>query len=200
MRQASSALFFPIFKKERSRLAPKQNITIGVSFGASRDLSFLKMEKNNAEDACRICFPQPNNGVLTFGKTVNAKFKHAINAVPESEQEEGKGGRISIILWGNTTTMVDKEYETAPTVTEVVPAKVEEATTVIEEKKDATENGKKEEKKELTPRQKRRIEKRRAQRKAWQQKRKEAQAAKKAAKTASHSGDERSVDGEVIEA
>jgi hypothetical protein len=74
--------------------AKTQNITVGVSFGATRELAFLRAD--NSANPCRIYFPQTNNGVFTFGRDVNIHWKHGINAVLE---HDGKG-RISIILWG----------------------------------------------------------------------------------------------------
>jgi len=80
--------------------AKSQNITVGVSFGAMRELAFLHAAspQNDGQEKMKLYFPQQNNGVFTFGRDVNIKFKHGINALPEEEQD-GKG-RISIILWG----------------------------------------------------------------------------------------------------
>jgi len=44
--------------------------------------------------------------VFTFGKDVNINWKHGVNALPKNEQN-GKG-RISIILWGLVTDVVDE--------------------------------------------------------------------------------------------
>ena len=52
-------------------------------------------------------FPQPNNGVLSFGRDVNIRWKHGINALP-AEEQDGKG-RISIILWGLVKDVVEEE-------------------------------------------------------------------------------------------
>ncbi|KAL7432383.1 hypothetical protein ACHAXH_004874 [Discostella pseudostelligera] len=78
--------------------AKTQNITVGVSFGATRELAFLRASSLENGDKVKIYFPQTNNGVFSFGRDVNILFKHGINALPEEEQD-GKG-RISIILWG----------------------------------------------------------------------------------------------------
>lgn len=92
--------------------AHRQNITLGVSFGATRELAFL-----NAQGQ-RFYFPQSNGGVFTFGNNVNIRFKHGINAcqetIPEkagthqmnttpgvfTAQDHTHTGRISIIIWG----------------------------------------------------------------------------------------------------
>jgi hypothetical protein len=89
--------------------AKNQNISVGVSFGACRELAFLRAtEPNDAKDECRLYFPQPNNGVFAFGRDANIQWKHGINALPESEQQDGKG-RISIILWGLASNVIEEE-------------------------------------------------------------------------------------------
>lgn len=96
--------------------AKNQNITVGVSFGATRELAFLRAtsagsttenDKNNNNKPCRIYFPQTNNGVFTFGRDVNIHWKHGINALAEEEQD-GKG-RISIILWGKVEHAIEEK-------------------------------------------------------------------------------------------
>lgn len=113
------------FNRDRAK---RQNITIGVSFGASRELAFL-----NAKNDTRLYFPQ-TNGMLfryvgfvfpfamrycgltsiccSFGRDVNIKWKHGVNFCAEEvqrlQEKEYAGylahdvtlGRISIILWG----------------------------------------------------------------------------------------------------
>lgn len=78
------------FNAERAR---KQNITVGISFGSTRELAFL-----HADNKTKIYFPQTNGMLFAFGRDVNIRWKHGINALPESEQDGL--GRVSIILWG----------------------------------------------------------------------------------------------------
>ena len=104
-------LYFLLFELDNSAFnkqrAKTQNITVGVSFGACRELAFLKTKgAEDQGDDCRIYFPQPNNGCFTFGRDVNINFKHGINALPESEHD-GKG-RISILLWGWTENVIEE--------------------------------------------------------------------------------------------
>eukprot|EP00934_Nitzschia_sp_Nitz4_P005413 Nitzschia sp. Nitz4//scaffold351_size16537//10630//12028//NITZ4_008853-RA/size16537-augustus-gene-0.1-mRNA-1//1//CDS//3329548887//5403//frame0 len=87
--------------------AKNQNITVGVSFGATRELAFVRAEPMTNEDKVRVYFPQPNNGVFSFGRDANILWKHGVNALPPSEQD-GKG-RISIILWGLAENVVEEE-------------------------------------------------------------------------------------------
>lgn len=89
--------------------AKKQNITVGVSFGATRELAFVHASAidDSVNDKVRLSFPQTNNGVFSFGRDVNIRWKHGINALPE-EQQDGKG-RVSIILWGLAQNVAEEE-------------------------------------------------------------------------------------------
>ena len=102
-----SQLFYNImrsaFNPQRAR---NQNITVGVSFGSVRELAFIRAVEDEQHKA-RMYFPQPNNGVFSFGRDVNIKWKHGVNALKPQEQD-GKG-RISIILWGLAQGVVEEE-------------------------------------------------------------------------------------------
>ena len=107
--------FFGLFhcgnRAFNAQRAKNQNITVGVSFGATRELAFLLATEGNKNDvnhndSCRLYFPQPNNGVFSFGRDVNIRWKHGINALPEDEQD-GKG-RVSIILWGLCENVIEE--------------------------------------------------------------------------------------------
>ena len=84
--------------------AVNQNITVGVSFGSSRELAFHHVKGNT-----RLSFPQENNMVFSFGKDVNIRFMHGVNALKEEEKLNNNDGRISIILWGKTKNVIDQE-------------------------------------------------------------------------------------------
>ena len=73
--------------------AKRQNCTVGISFGASRELAF-----RHAQSGELVYFPQTNGMLYYFGRDVNIRWQHGINALPKDKQD-GKG-RISIILWG----------------------------------------------------------------------------------------------------
>lgn len=81
--------------------AKTQNCTIGISFGADRDLAL-----RHAKTGELVYFPQKNGMLFFFGRDANITWQHGINALPESQQD-GKG-RISIILWGLCTTAVEE--------------------------------------------------------------------------------------------
>jgi len=82
--------------------AKSQNTTIGISFGAPRELAF-----RHAKTGELIYFPQKNGMLFYFGRDANIIWQHGINALPDTEQD-GKG-RISIILWGLCTTTVEEQ-------------------------------------------------------------------------------------------
>lgn len=46
--------------------------------------------------------------LFSFGRDVNIKWKHGINALPDA-QKDGKG-RISIVLWGLASDTVEEEH------------------------------------------------------------------------------------------
>jgi len=84
--------------------AQHQNITIGASFGAERELAF-----HHAKNGTLAYFPLPNGSLMSFGKDVNIRWKHGINAVDEKSPQGCDGrGRISIILWGRCRLVVDE--------------------------------------------------------------------------------------------
>lgn len=91
-----------------SERAKTQNITVGASFGACRELAFshTSLFAHDSKD-CRVYFPQTNNGVFSFGRDVNIHWKHGINALPKEEQD-GKG-RVSIILWGLVDDVIEED-------------------------------------------------------------------------------------------
>jgi len=72
--------------------AANQNCTIGISFGASRELAF-----RHAKTGELLYVPQKNGMLFYFGRDANIIWQHGINALPD-EDRDGKG-RISIILW-----------------------------------------------------------------------------------------------------
>lgn len=97
------------FNPERAR---NQNITVGCSLGSTRELAFL-----SAKTGEKIYFPQVNGMMFAFGRDVNIKWKHAINALSEQEQKEDNKGRISIILWGLVTNTIE-ESDSPPLLTD----------------------------------------------------------------------------------
>lgn len=86
------------FNAQRAR---NQNCTIGLSFGATRELAF-----RHAKTGELLYFPQTNGGLFFFGRDVNIIWQHGINALPAAEQD-GKG-RISIVLWGYCNAAKDE--------------------------------------------------------------------------------------------
>ena len=77
----------------KPHIAKKQNFTVGISFGAERDIAF---EHDKSKTV--ISFPLHNGNIFSFGKDVNIKWKHGIPQIPPEKQHNK--GRISIIAWG----------------------------------------------------------------------------------------------------
>jgi hypothetical protein len=89
------------FNKER---AEKQNITVGLSLGKTRELVF-----KHAKNDTLVYFPMKHGSLYSFGKAVNIQWMHGINAVPKNEQTQE--GRISIIIWGFAKNVIPEAKE-----------------------------------------------------------------------------------------
>ena len=74
-----------------SQKAKTQDVTVAITFGATRTASFQHMRTKT-----RIDFPLPNGSVYVFHKQVNLDWMHGIIQEETPRQE----GRISIIVWG----------------------------------------------------------------------------------------------------
>ena len=80
--------------------ANTQNITVGVSFGETREISFQSTHENKSE-RLTFNFPLKNFTIYAFGNKVNLDFRHGIPQL----KEENKNGRISIIIWGYSSLL-----------------------------------------------------------------------------------------------
>ena len=77
----------------KPHIAEKQNTTIAISFGYTRNVSF-----QFNDNKCVVSFPLKDNSIYLFGNEVNKNWKHGIPQISEDKYSEE--GRISIILWG----------------------------------------------------------------------------------------------------
>jgi cold shock CspA family protein len=77
----------------KPHIAKNQNLTVGISFGATREIAF-----EHTETKAIVSFPLPNGTVYAFGNDVNSTWKHGIPQIPE--ENRNNDGRISIIVWG----------------------------------------------------------------------------------------------------
>lgn len=77
----------------KEHIANKQNITVGVSFGLTREISFQNVRTKNT-----INIPLRDSIVYCFGNQINSEWKHSIPQFNKNINE----GRISIIIWGYT--------------------------------------------------------------------------------------------------
>ena len=71
----------------------KEDITIGLSLGSSRILSFKHVETDQI-----FYFPQNNGDIFCFDYLTNKKFMHGVPKLKKNNLE--KNIRISIIIWG----------------------------------------------------------------------------------------------------
>ena len=76
-------------------IAKVQNITVGISFGLERDISFETTEDNKSIRKT-INFPLEHGTLYAFGNKINSDFRHGIPQLKDEINE----GRISIIIWG----------------------------------------------------------------------------------------------------
>lgn len=74
--------------------AKTQNITVGLSLGLTREISFQHSEKRTT-----INFPLEDGVIYAFGNKINLDFRHGIPQLREKEFEN-PNKRISIIVWG----------------------------------------------------------------------------------------------------
>lgn len=85
--------------------AKTQNITVGVSFGETRDISFESTHKN-INDRIRLNFPLDNGTVYSFGNKVNIDFRHGIPPLKDNKStNKSYTGRFSIIVWGYSSLL-----------------------------------------------------------------------------------------------
>ena len=95
--------------------AKTQNITIGVSFGSTRDVMF-----EHGKTRTKVNIPLPNGSIYCFLRDTNCEWRHGIPLVSKnksdgpdlqtisakdgipmvSQDKQTDAGRISIILWG----------------------------------------------------------------------------------------------------
>lgn len=87
------------FNKER---ATKQNITAAVSLGRERELVF-----KHAKNGTLLYMPVSSGSLYTFGRDVNIRFLHGINAIRKEEQTNEP--RISIVVWGLARNCIEEE-------------------------------------------------------------------------------------------
>ena len=74
-----------------------QNFTVGVSFGATRDIAFEDALEPSGHRRV-ISIPLVNGTTYCFSGDINTNWRHGVPQLPPAQQ--GKEGRISIIAWG----------------------------------------------------------------------------------------------------
>ncbi len=84
----------------KPEIARKQNSTIGVSFGYTRDIAFQVASHPDCRKVVSI--PLPNGYTYLFNKDVNIDWRHGVLPIetkPDYKVDPNEG-RISIIAWG----------------------------------------------------------------------------------------------------
>jgi hypothetical protein len=84
----------------KPEIAKKQNSTIGVSFGHTRDIAFQVASHPDCRKVVSI--PLPNGYTYVFNKDVNIDWRHGVLPIKTSPNYKSapSDGRISIIAWG----------------------------------------------------------------------------------------------------
>lgn len=100
----------------KPEIAAKQNFTVGISFGATRDAAF-----EHAGTKTTVSLPQPDGCVYAFARDTNVIWRHGILQDVPVRQE----GRISVIAWGWVDGMTEPEavVPTAPVLDQKVIGK-----------------------------------------------------------------------------
>jgi hypothetical protein len=78
-------------ERKQKRLNSNHNMTVGISFGGSRNLSFRHLQCNDAESP----FLQNHGDLFAFTSPVNSNFQHAVLA----ERVVDQTPRVSFIFW-----------------------------------------------------------------------------------------------------
>ena len=84
-------------KKDKAKT---QNFTVGVSFGATREVAFEHAAHKNSEQRTVVEFPLVDGTVYAFSRDVNVEWKHGIPQIKPGSRRQTDQGRISIIAWG----------------------------------------------------------------------------------------------------
>ena len=84
----------------KPEIAKKQNSTIGISFGYTRDIAFQVASHPDCRKV--VSFELPNGYTYCFNKDVNIDWRHGILPIKTNPdyKPEPSHGRISIIVWG----------------------------------------------------------------------------------------------------
>lgn len=92
--------------------ASKQNITIALSLGQTREILLQKIDSTSSKETkghkgVFLSFPAADASVYTFTNEVNMHWKHGVNIGVE-EDDKTKESRISIIIWGWTDNITSE--------------------------------------------------------------------------------------------
>ena len=79
-----------------------QNITVAITIGASRPVTFTNLFTGEAET-----FPIDSGDVYLFSGGVNLGFTHQVDNAPEDNNNNEEDLRYSIVFWGKCMRIPD---------------------------------------------------------------------------------------------
>lgn len=104
---------------DRSAKVPglSQNITIGVSLGASREVAFKHTKRKaspddkwyNIKSGAVVSTVCDSGSIYAFSRDVNCEFQHAVLPSHGQFGSDNDNDRLSIIVWGTSPTMDVKD-------------------------------------------------------------------------------------------
>mmetsp|Transcript_15989 Transcript_15989/g.37693 ORF Transcript_15989/g.37693 Transcript_15989/m.37693 type:complete len:353 (-) Transcript_15989:22-1080(-) len=84
---------------------PRPTVTIGASFGETRDLAFKHVASGE-----EVRIPQASGDVFAFDEVFNKVFKHSVPPSSRSSPVSNQSLRVSIILWVNEDVSVPEVH------------------------------------------------------------------------------------------
>ena len=115
-----------------------------ASFGETRELAFLHCSNDNVDKqdpgsiergfeqkrtshlgtsgGVRLYLPHGNNCVVSYGRAVNANWKHGVNALPEHDNRGTDArGTFTVVLWGRARGAVEDPLSDAVAIAADAP-------------------------------------------------------------------------------
>jgi len=86
------------------RKAKIQNFTVGVSFGATREIAFEDAIEGKGHRRV-ISVPLTNGTMYAFSRDINENWRHGVP--PVRGEIKNERGRISVIAWGSVPQIAD---------------------------------------------------------------------------------------------
>lgn len=84
-----------------------RNITVSVSFGATREVAFLRADEDPRK-ATRVYLPQRNNSAFGMGHAANLHWKHGVNSLDSPSSltvDDDQSCYINIMVRGRSSLL-----------------------------------------------------------------------------------------------